>query len=246
MSEGKTVDTGQEDGLHELIAAAHELKTPLTLIAQLAASIEEELIGVTPAERKLGLKRIRLSAQRTLRLVDGLTVGHRLQNYSQLAMPFALEPINVTQMCEEAIDELLPFAASSAQSVRLFAPGHPELVVGNRELLRSVFFNLIDNAIKHSPAEASVSVRVRRRGTHIRVCVQDTGPGVKPGDLNYLRSTLGRELQPLRSRPGSSGLGLYIAGQMAQAMGGHLGIGVIKQGSDFHVDLLYSNQLSLL
>lgn len=241
MSEGS-----DERGFGDVVAAAHELKTPLSIISYLAASLEEEDGDLSPVERRVAVERIRLSAERTLRLVQGLTVGYRLESQGQLALGFGLEPLNARQVCEEVAHEIGPLAKAHGQMIELWQGAGQQLVVGNRDLLRGVFFNLMDNAIRHNPANAAVSVRLRRRGGTVRVCVQDSGPGLAAGDLLRLRQTLGRQLQPLGGRSGSSGLGLYIAGQMADAMGGRLGLGRVQTGADFHVDLLHSKQLSFL
>jgi len=242
MSEGII---SKSDQLNELVAAAHELKTPLTIIAHLAAAIQDEALELSIAEQKTALQRIRLSADRTLRLVQGLTTSYRLEHDDQLAFHFALEPLNIAQLCEEVAQEILPFAAAQSQSLELQV-GRAQLIVGNSDLARSVLFNLLDNAIRHNPPDTKVRLAMRRRQEVVRVCVQDNGPGFNPNDFRRLRQTLGRLAQPLQGRSSSSGLGLYIAGEMAAAMGGKLGVGSAKQGADFHVDFLHSKQLSFL
>jgi signal transduction histidine kinase len=248
MSEGRAASAGDKAKpvVGELAAIAHELKTPLTIISHLAASLDNNLVFDTQAERQQALLRIRLSAERTLRLVQSLTLSNRLEQTDQLPFTLELGPLNTTQLCQEVMHELSPLANAHGQQLELQAPMSPQLIVGNTDLLKSVFFNLIDNAIKHNPPQTTVMLRVRRRGDVVRTCVQDNGPGPSSAELNRLRRTLGIALQPLSGRANSSGLGLYIASHMAQAMGGKVGIGRAPVGADFHVDLLYSKQLSLL
>lgn len=245
MSEG--TDYLPKTPIDELVAAAHELKTPLSIIAHLAAAIDDESLGLTPGERHVALERIRLSADRTLRLVQGLTTAYRLGESNQLAFRFELEPLNIGQVCEEVAHEIVPYAAQHRQTLNLLnGVRRTQLVVANNELLRSVLFNLMDNAIKHNPPQTTVDVSLRKRHERVRVCVQDNGPGFNRGDFAALRSHLGKQLLPLGGRSSSSGLGLYIASQMATAMGGQLGVGTTKTGADFHIDLLQSNQLSFI
>jgi len=230
----------------ELGAIAHELKAPLAIIAQLAASIEDEqLLGVTPAERKQTLERIRLSAERTLRLVQSLALSQQLAKNDQM-FALDLEPLNTMRLCEETIHELLPLAAAHGQTIELRANGRSPLSVGNNELVRSIFINLVDNAIKHNPPETAVMVDVGRHASLVHVRVSDTGAGLRPRDFRQLQETLGRQVQPLHGRSGSSGLGLYIAGTMAEAMGGRLSLRRPKVGLAFQLDLLHSRQLSFL
>lgn len=244
MSEGKINDTPVQ--LQALAAAAHELKTPLTVIAHIAAATETDLVHLTPIEQYRALRRIRLSAERSLRLVQGLTLGQRLSVDDLTA--FGLEPLNALQLCEEAIDELQPFAQAQFQRLELHCTSRSRvpLVVGNRQLVHSILLNLLDNAIRHNPPEASVRMNVQRHHGIVRLQVHDAGPGVTRKEWQRLAASVGNQLQPLGARPGSSGLGLYIAGQMAQALGGRLYLGRKPTGVCFCLDLLPSHQLSLL
>jgi signal transduction histidine kinase len=230
--------------MQSLVAAAHELKTPLAIIAHLASSLEDELL-VTPAQRQASLRRIQLSAERTMRLIQGLTTSYRLSE-QQLSLALNLQPVNITQVCEEVAHEITPFAKVQGQELQLRLGQRSQLVVGDRELLHSVLFNLLDNAIRHTPPGASVSMHIRRRTEVVRVCVHDSGPGIQPSDMTQLKQRLGKQTQPIITRSSGSGLGLYIAGQLAGAMGGRVGVGTVKAGADFHVDLLHSHQLSFV
>lgn len=237
----KTTDS--DDYMQSLVAAAHELKTPLAIIAHLASALEDESFA-TPEQRRIGLQRIQLSAERTMRLIQGLTTSYRLGD-DQLKLALNLQPVNVTQICEEVADEILPFAKVQGQSLELEFGQRSQLVVGDKELLHSVLFNLLDNAIRHTPPESTVRMHIRRRTELVRICVHDNGPGIRPSDMSKLKRRLGQP-QPIVTRSSGSGLGLYIAQQLAAAMGGKLGVGTVKSGADFHVDLLHSRQLSFI
>lgn len=232
------------DSMQGLVAAAHELKTPLAIISHLASALEDEAT-ITPAQRAISLQRIQLSAERTMRLVQGLTTSYRLGE-GQMSLTLNLQPINLSQVCEEAAHEIMPFASAQNQELQLQLGGRSQLVVGDRELLHSILFNLLDNAFRHTPPKTAVSMNLRRRSETVRVCVHDNGPGLHPSDVTKLEQRLGKQMQPIVTRSSGSGLGLYIAGQLAQAMGGRIGVGRVSSGADFHVDLLHSRQLSLL
>lgn len=236
--------TESDDYMQSLVAAAHELKTPLAIIAHLASALEDESLA-TPEQRRAGLQRIQLSAERTMRLIQGLTTSYRLGD-EQLKLALNLQPVNITQICEEVAHEILPFARVQSQTLELALGQRSQLVVGDKELLHSVLFNLLDNAIRHTPPQTTVRMHVRRRTELVRVCVHDSGPGIQPSDMTKLKQRLGTHTQPIVTRSSGSGLGLYIAQQLADAMGGRLGVGTVKSGADFHVDLLHSRQLSFI
>jgi len=228
--------------MQSLVAAAHELKTPLTIITHLAAALEDEAL-VERRDRQVSLQRIQLSAERTLRLIHGLTTTYRLDG-NQLS--FDLQPVNVSQICEEVAHEMVPFAAMQDQRVELSLGQKQQLVVGDRELVHSVLFNLLDNAIRHTPPQTTVNIAVRRRTDTVRICLHDDGPGLRPSDITKLQHRLGKQIQPIITRSSGSGLGLYIAQTLARAMGGRIGVGQVERGADFHLDLLHSRQLTFL
>jgi signal transduction histidine kinase len=234
------------DGSSAIIAAAaHELKSPLTLITYLAKMLSDEQLGLTEQERLQYVQRLQVVSARTLRLVQHLTLSYRLENNHQLAFSFALEPINTREVCENALHELTPFAQEYRQELRFMGPARPQMVVANRDILYDVVVNLVDNAIRHNAPGMPVAVSPSTRNDVVRVHVHDSGVGVSQAELNKLRRSIGRQPQPLSGHAGTSGLGLYIASQLASAMGGSLGLGRARQGTTFFVDLLRSKQLSL-
>lgn len=234
------------DELRLITAAAHELKTPLTIIAQLAAALEDPAMQLSAAQRQYYLERIRLSAQRTLRLVQGLSTSYRLGEPGQLTFGLQLEPVNIAHICQEVAAEMAPFAKAQRQVIVPQFRVRSPIVIADRRLLHNAFFNLVDNAIRHNPAETEVRINAQRRGTMVRVSVCDDGPGIGRNELTTLRQRLGTQVQPILSRSSNSGLGLYIVGQLVAAMGGTLGLGRSQRGATFYVDLLHSQQLSLL
>jgi signal transduction histidine kinase len=239
-------DAQAAESLRLISAAAHELKTPLTVIAHLASSIGDPEFELSIDERRQTAQRIQYTAERTLRLVQDLTLSYRLGQSDQLTFALELEPVNLMQVCEEAAHELVPYAKSRTQTIFIRPLHKQHLVVAHRRLLHSVLFNLIDNAIRHNPPETHVNLSAQKKFGNVRLHVRDDGPGISPKVFSRFASQLGKQAQPLTGRAGNSGLGLYVAGQLAVAMGGQLSLGRSAEGADFRVDLLRSQQLSFL
>ena len=108
------------DSLPSLIAAAHELKSPLALMRQLSLALESN--DFSELERQRMLRQISLTSERAIRLTSDLTRSSRLED----AM-FALEPINPQQLCEDIVHELTPLFKAYGSSVRLANRKHPLL-----------------------------------------------------------------------------------------------------------------------
>jgi two-component system, OmpR family, sensor histidine kinase ResE len=229
-----------------LVAAAHELKSPLTLVQHLAATLADTDLALTPAERAQYLHRLQFTSERMLRLVHQLAVSYRLDDDHQLAFQFPLEPLSAVEVCEGVAHELWPYAREYSQELRVKTHNCPHLVVANREILHDIVVNLVDNAIRHNPKGGVVDITAACRSDYVRLSVQDQGSGVLPSDLRHLKSTLGTRPQPFGAQANTSGLGLYIVGQFAAAMGGTLGLGRLPGGARFFVDLIRSRQMSLL
>lgn len=224
------------------VTAAHELKSPLALVRQLALSLESETLD--PLDYARIVRQITLTSERALRLTTDLTRSARLEDSL-----FDLEPLNSQQLCEEVAHELSPLYKASGREIRVASsPRRSTLAVANRDLLRRIMLNFGDNALHYADSKTPVELRAAsyNGGTKIRLGVRDFGPAL-PNDMwQRLQSQLGTDRQPLHMRPQSSGLGLYVASQFAEAMHGKIGATRHRNGATFYVDIDASSQLNLL
>ncbi len=224
-----------------LIAAAHELKAPLALVRQLALRLEEG--GLTEAEQKRLIRQSILTSERALRLTGDLTKSARLDSGL-----FTLEPINPEQLCRDIAVELAPLFDAYGKQVTVKSRRHPLLLVANRDLLRRILLGFSDNALHYSQDGTAVHMQIQafKRAGVIRIGVRDFGPALSGDMWRKLQKKLRDSPQSIHARPESSGLGLYIASQFAEAMNGRIGAVRHKDGATFYVELQASSQLSLL
>ena len=225
-----------------LVAAAHELKAPLSLIRQLALTLEEaDVLGLPPLEKERLIRRIVLSTERSLRLTDSLTRQSRLEDGL-----FELSPLNLIQIAEEVAHELTPLAREAGRELRV-AGSHVPLALANEELVRQVAFNLCENAINYSSEHKPVTLKLSglEHGNRVRLGVRDDGPKGFDGALAKLAHNLGKAPADFSPRPHSSGLGLFVANKCAEAMNGSLGLIRHARGSTFYLDLNASRQMDL-
>lgn len=223
------------------VAAAHELKAPLALIRQLSLGLEQGHLSAE--EQQKIIRQIILTSERGIRLTSDLTRSVRLEDSL-----FELEPLNPRQLCEEVAHELAPLFKAKDRELRVAAGKKQLLAVGNRELLRRILLSFSDNALHYAGSDAPVIIQAlsSKRGERVMVGVRDYGPAV-PGDVwDRIEKHIGKAPLALQSRPASSGLGLYIAGQFASAMNGSIGAKRHRDGATFYVDLIASRQLKLL
>lgn len=235
--------SGEMASIHEvssLTAAAHELKSPLALMRQLALRLDAS--EVSEEQRKL-IHQITLTSERALRLTSDLTRSSRLSDAL-----FELEPINPEQVCRDIAAELTPLFEAHGRSLAVSYRTHPLLLVANRDLLRRILLNFSDNALHYSQPGTAVHMQIQAftKTGMVRVGIRDFGPALSKDMWRTLRKKLQHSPQSINARPQSSGLGLYIASQFAEAMHGTIGATKHHDGATFYVELHASRQLSLL
>lgn len=241
--EGENRDQVQTSGADFLtspmfIAATHELKSPLSLIRQLALGIESG--SMTQDELERAARHITLTTERALRLTTNLTKTTRLEDSL-----FNLEPLNPMTLCEEVVEELTPLYEAKGKHLSVAPRVRPLLAIANKDLLRRVLLNFVDNALYYTEKSAPVVVSASVNNGAVRLCVRDYGPELPTKVWERLMGSLGRVPQPLHSRPQSSGLGIHIAHQFAGAMNARVGATRHRDGATFYIDLSASTQLRL-
>ncbi|MCL2094973.1 HAMP domain-containing histidine kinase [Candidatus Saccharibacteria bacterium] len=222
----------------DLVIVAHELKSPLATIRQLALLSEEGVPDLWPAALH--------ESDRALKLVNDLTLLARLRpdrdGAGQTTLP--LSPLNPRALCEEVAHELKPqFYASCRNLCTHFNP-RVGLVWGEPRLFRSVVANLCQNALHYSDASHPSQLFIRPKGDRVLVGVRDYGPRL-PAPVWRAINAGSSSPTAISRRPGSSGLGIFVAAQFARAMGASLGARQHSDGVSLWIDLAGSKQGSL-
>jgi signal transduction histidine kinase len=219
-----------------VVTVAHELKAPLCLLRQLALSLEFEQDVRQVSERMVA------TSERALRQVNDLVKVARLTDAL-----FDMEPVNPRRICDEVIVELDSLFRFNRREVRVDYRNREKLVVGNRDLLHSVVYNFCLNAMNYGGEESPSEVFVRdARGGGVRVGVRDFGPTIPTKMWREIKDGFVKKPMEIAMRPGSSGLGLYIAAKFIDYMHGRFGLVRHRDGTSFYVDLVPSQQTSWL
>jgi two-component system OmpR family sensor kinase len=191
--------------------AAHELRSPLTALTLQAQNLDT--VAMTPAARER-VDELRVGLKRSSRLVSQLLSLARLQQDATDTHDVVWLADIVQQVVEEALD----FAESKRIDLgvdRLERLGLP----GDRLAIQTALRNLVDNAIRYTPAQGRVDIRVYAEGAWACIEVQDNGPGMTPEDLGQACRPFFRATETEET---GSGLGLAIANDLARSMDGEL------------------------
>jgi signal transduction histidine kinase len=213
---------------------SHELRTPLTSIQGFAQAILDGTAGAA-GDQAQAARVIFEESDRLHRLVEDLLDLARL-DAGQIA--FRREPVAIEALVRGVAERLSLRAAEKQIRVEVDIGRLPQ-VVGDGDRLAQVFTNLLDNALQHTPAGASVRVYARSEAGEILVSVEDSGPGIPADELPRLFE---RFYQVDKARPKGGGrgvgLGLAISREIVQAHGGKLTAeSAPGQGSRFTVRL---------
>lgn len=184
--------------------AAHELRTP---IAAIRAQAQVALGEADDARRRHALKNTLAGCDRATRLVEQLLTLSRLE---AIAAP-AMADVDLGALTQRVVAELAPKAIAKNQTLEFDAP-EPCSIPGNETLLAVLVRNLIDNAVRYSPASVQVKASVRQQDGRVVLSVEDSGPGLAEADRKRLGERFFRV--PGSSESGS-GLGWSIVRRVA-------------------------------
>ncbi|WP_369000556.1 HAMP domain-containing sensor histidine kinase [Candidatus Nanosynbacter sp. TM7-074] len=226
-------------GLPSVLVAAHELKTPLSLIRQLTLMLGDDL--TSEADKKQIQQRIVQTSEQALQLTVDLANSANLT-----PSLFPLEPVNPLAICQQMAAETRFNAVLYGRKISWPRSGrNSRLILANRTLLGRILANFLNNALKYTEDGSEIKVSVTAVGGAVRLSVRDFGPMMGLKEYRRLLDEMDAR-KTVRTRPESSGLGIYVASQFAQAMNGQIGLIRHRDGLTFYVDMPISRQLSLL
>ena len=204
----------QEFTLH----ASHELKTPLTLMRGEVENLLALDAG-TPDERERLAGHLE-EIQRLARIVDNLAL---LAKADAGLAPLRREEVPLHELVREAFDDANVLGESLRLQVALRACDEIRLR-GDRERLRQMLLNLVDNAAKYNEPDGRIVLELRREDQHARRTIANTGPGIPAAELSRVGDRFHRGEQARRLHRDGSGLGLSTGGWVVEAHGGQLDV----------------------
>jgi len=218
-----------------ILVAAHELKGPLAVLRQLALSLGDLDVD----DEHIRTEMVSVS-ERAMKQVNDLTKIRRLEEGL-----FEMEPVSVRAVCDDVTRELDYLFSYNRRELYIKYSNRSRLVVANRDLLHSVIYNFLLNAMHYSGDETRAELVVRDSGSRVKVVVRDYGPTLPIDVWREMKRGWIKKPVSIAMRPGSSGLGLYIASKFSRYM--HADVGAVRHrdGTSFYVELPISKQASL-
>jgi len=209
----------EEHARRELVASvSHDLRTPITTLQLIAEGLEDGIFEPERVRDQLGLMSTHVRALGAL--IDDLFELSRLEAGD---VHWSMQQVRLDQLVQETIEAMRPQADAGRVVVRAELRQRLAPARGNPEQLQRVLFNLIQNAIRHTPADGSVVVRAEPApGPAVEVEIADTGSGIDPELGERLFEPFVQGPSRVAGKNGSAGLGLAIARAIVTAHGGRI------------------------
>ena len=202
----------------ELIAAvSHDLRTPITSLRLLTDAVADDVVD--EATRRDYLRQMSTHIDALSALIDDL---FELSKLEAGEIAWSLEQVRLDELVGDTVDAMQVQAAANHVAVRAELAPDLRAARGDPEQLQRVLFNLIQNAIRHTPADGSVVVRAQPAGDAVEIEVADTGVGISAADRERIFEPFFRGGDEAARPRGGAGLGLAISRAIVEAHGGRI------------------------
>lgn len=212
---------------------SHELKTPLTSISGFVETLRlNENIDINTRNRFLGI--IESESDRLKRLIDDILLLSFIENNEKMS----LDKVSIYQVFKEVYEMTIYMANSKNIKLDYYFDDKEIEILSNRDYIKQIFLNLVDNAIKYTPENKKIEVYVKKESKNITIKVIDEGVGIPKEDINRIFERFYR-VDKARSRDvGGTGLGLAITKHIVKSLDGTIVVNSeLNKGSEFIVTI---------
>jgi PAS domain S-box-containing protein len=230
-----TLERRLDEAKTEFVATiSHELRTPMTAVLGAAKTLLRDDVELPPERRQQLLEMIGAQGSRLAQITEEVLLASRLDRGDLRLEHTRVDVVEVVRSAIEAMRERLP----GSITLTAIAESNGAAAVGDRDRIEQVLLNLIDNAIKYSPAGGAVMVTTGHSERGVRVEVADQGLGIAVAEQEAVFEKFYRGDPQHSVVPGGTGLGLYICRELIRRMGGQIGLrSQPGAGSTFYFEL---------
>jgi signal transduction histidine kinase len=214
-------------------SVSHELRAPIAAVRLMAESLDSGRIA-DDVKKKDYFRLIVQECRRLSSLVENVLDFSRID---QGRKRYTFEPVDLGALVQQTAALMEPCAAEQQVRLEVAVPA-PEAACWDGEAIRQALVNLLDNAIKHSPAGSTVKVEIEAAEDFVRLWVEDQGEGIPAAEQARIFELFYRRGSELRRETQGVGIGLSIVKHIAEAHGGRVIVeSTVGQGSRFALEL---------
>jgi signal transduction histidine kinase len=199
--------------------ASHELRTPLAKIKGWLALMQDAGDRLPSSAQKEGLEVLRSESEHLARLTENLLCIAQLEAGE---IRLKTGPVDLRSVLEQVVSRFVESA--DRQRFEFFVAADAQLVLADHDRLSLVIACLVDNALKFSPETELVRITAARHGADVRVEVADNGRRIPDDKVERVFASFYQLESPLTRQRGGAGVGLYLARQLVERMGGRIWI----------------------
>jgi signal transduction histidine kinase len=218
-------------------SVSHELRAPIGAVRLMAESLERDKVP-DPARQKEYFRLIAQECRRLSSLVENVLDFSRLDSGRK---QYSFQPVDLLPLLRQALDLMQPFADERRIRLALVPPVDGAAALKpcwDGHAIEQSLVNLLDNAIKHSPDEATVKLEVEPIDAGIRLWVADSGAGIPREEQSRIFDLFYRRGSELRRETKGAGIGLSIVKHVVEAHGGRVLVeSAVGRGSRFGLEL---------
>ncbi|MCR2805847.1 sensor histidine kinase [Paenibacillus soyae] len=210
--------TLEEERRFVIAAVAHDLRTPLFALRGYLDGLEQG-IARSPEQVAKYVAVCKEKSAQLDRLVEDLFTFTRME---YVETELCKETADFLDIVQQSVDSLEPQARQKQVSIVADFQAEECAVMADAHLMERAISNLLDNAVRHTPAHGRIVVHVRREAERASFTIQDSGPGFSPEELERIFEPLYRGEQSRNRATGGAGLGLTISQRIIRKHGGKL------------------------
>jgi len=234
VAANEALETASKAKSSFLAGMSHELRTPLNAIIGFTDALLAGVDGPMNDEQRASLTWVQRGGRDLLALINDILDLSKIEAGKLAITPESFNPLELVASVQ---GQHRPLAEPKGLTMVLRDEGAPEQVVLDRQRTRQILANLIGNAVKFTSVGGIVIAVSGAAAGRLVVTIQDTGPGIEPGDIGRIFEEF-RQVGPSAGKTEGTGLGLAISRRLARAMGGDITVTSIPgKGSTFTLDL---------
>lgn len=215
-------------------AVSHEFRTPLTSLRQLSEMLSERP-SMPIEQRQTYYAALARQTGRLHRLVESLLDFGRMEAGTS---PYRLAPLDACVLIADVVQQFAADPAARGYDVRLHVTAAAGAISGDRDALTNALWNLLDNAVKYSPASRAVWVDVAADGSTLSIAVRDRGLGIPAAEQREIFGKFVRGATARDGNIGGTGIGLAMVSHIVAAHGGAVSVvSGAGEGSTFTIRL---------
>lgn len=227
LAERERARAAAEETRRELVAAvSHDLRTPIASLRLLVEAIDDGIVDEETRRRYLATMQTHIGSLSTM--IDDLFELSRIEAGD---IDWSMRQVELAPLVDETVDAMRPEARASGVEIRTELQAESLPARADPERIQRVLFNLIRNAIHHTPADGSVTVRAEATGEGVEIEIADTGEGVPLPERERIFEPFHRGGPDAAREGDGAGLGLAISRAIVETHGGRIWIAPGESGT---------------